>query len=82
METCEKPPENVATLVSKLTDNNIEVRINGQTIEVHVNSVKMYETLANREQIIGSINKSLNDILQKHLFTLASKQKASSQEQE
>jgi hypothetical protein len=66
---------NFVTLIEDLKDNHIEVRIDSGAVIVKINKKTMFETLANKDFVIGSINRSLIDTIQKHLHSMASAQR-------
>lgn len=44
-------------------------------VEIDLNVDKLFETLANRYAIIGGVNRLLEEKVQEHLITMATKQK-------
>jgi len=52
-------------------ENNIKLEVykkgNMEYINLKVNKRKIFETLANKDKIVGAVNSKLNELIQQHL---------------
>lgn len=45
-------------------DTNLVVKVNGDNIEIHLNTNRIYSTLINKNLVIASINKKLSSLIE------------------
>ena len=54
--------------------NNIEIAIDKDSLELKIDSKRLFQTLKDRKAIVGFINKKLDSLVEEHLSNMAKKQ--------
>lgn len=62
------------TTIENLESNNVEIDIDNGSLFLRINKSQLFTTLKERKTIIGLINKKLDDLVEKHIETLALKE--------
>ena len=72
---------NTTTTLSKdgVENPHLTLDIEHGIISLNLNSFKIFDLLANREAVVGIINKKLNELVQKYLEKAASREKERNQ---
>ena len=65
------------TVIKKdgVEEPHLIIRISTDNIHLEINGMKIFETLAHREVIVGLLNKKFNELLHKYLETAMLREK-------
>jgi len=55
--------------------SNITIRITFDGVELNINGQKIFETLSNRNLIVGALKKELDNLVEAHLARMAENEK-------